>query len=389
MSLATQLKQIFRNFDQDKHSTIPKEKLVDVLRKLDDSFTDEELDCLFEQADKNGDGVIQYEEFVDFICFLDGGVSDTGDSSPYEYEDVTRIGMMTGKIQVGPKHEKDAKINTNITEESKRLDIDFGFDFGEPPIVIVSAQGQPGQTYPDGFGSTVVNVTSKGCQVNVGRQHNEVQSWGQDPALNWLAVKNCNTEMLRCGTVDVGPYKVDDDQTKEFEIKFHPAFPVGHIPVVACTALSEDFPDVVHPDTGEMGVKVPDTFSCTIRRLSRKRAIMRVARTCPKNKQWGQNLKVNWIATTMFPAFRIEVGSKPEDGVHELVKPNVEFLQKYSHEPTIFCMPQHERGSSCPDVFAVTPANVENDKLQLNMGKVHETSRGWGMNLYCHIFVIP
>lgn len=376
MSLASQLKMIFRNFDQDKHSTIPKDKLVDVLRKLDDSFTDEELDCLFEQADKNGDGVIQYEEFVDFICFLDGGVSDTGDSSPYEYEKTSHIQMMTGKLQVGPKHDET---------ESKRIDVDFGYDFGEPPVVIVSAQGQPGQTYPDGFGSTVVNVTSKGCQVNVGRQHNKVQSWGQDPALNWLAVHQ-SSEMLRAGTVDVGPYKVDDQGTKEFEIQFHPAFPPGHIPVLACTALSQDFPPM---DGYPNGIQVPDTFSCTIRRLSRKRAMMRVGRTNPSNKEWGQNLKVSWVATTMFPAFRIEVGSKPEDGVHELVKPNVEFCQKYSHEPTVFCMPQHERGSTYPDVFAVTPANVKNDSIQMNIGRVHETANGWGMSMYCHVFVIP
>lgn len=369
MSLAQQLKTIFRDFDQDKHSTIPKEKLVDVLRKLDDSFTDEELDCLFEQADKNGDGVIQYEEFVDFICFLDGGVSDSGDSSPYELGDWESSGstmaLMTGKLEVGSKDDE---------EESKRLDVDFGFDFGEPPIVIVSAQGQPGETYPDSFGSTVVNVTSTGCSINVGRQHNEVQSWGQNPQVNWLAIRRESTEMLQSGTVEVGPYEANDEGTAEFEIKFYPAFPTGTIPIVACTALGEDY---------------PDTFSCTIRRLSRKRAMMRVARTNPMHKEWGQNLKVSWIATTMFPSMRIEVGSKDEDGEHEMVRPDIAFPQKYAHEPTVFCMPQHERGSAYPDVMTVTPANVESDKLQLNIGRIHETALGWGMNLYCHIFVIP
>lgn len=69
--LASKLKELFRQFDSDQSSVITREKLTTVLKALNPSFTEAELDALFEVADKNKDGVIQYEEFVDFICFLD------------------------------------------------------------------------------------------------------------------------------------------------------------------------------------------------------------------------------------------------------------------------------------------------------------------------------
>lgn len=86
--LAKRLKAKFTEFDKDKSHTISKQKLNSVLSALDPSFTQEELDALFETADKNGNGVIEYEEFIDFICFLSedsSGVPAAG--APTVYKD--------------------------------------------------------------------------------------------------------------------------------------------------------------------------------------------------------------------------------------------------------------------------------------------------------------
>jgi Ca2+-binding EF-hand superfamily protein len=71
--LAAKLKAKFTEFDANKDHTISRKKLNTVLAGLDPTFTQEELDALFDTADKNGNGVIEYEEFIDFICFLGDG----------------------------------------------------------------------------------------------------------------------------------------------------------------------------------------------------------------------------------------------------------------------------------------------------------------------------
>eukprot|EP00746_Dinoflagellata_sp_MGD_P006561 gnl/MRDRNA2_/MRDRNA2_112867_c0_seq1.p1 gnl/MRDRNA2_/MRDRNA2_112867_c0~~gnl/MRDRNA2_/MRDRNA2_112867_c0_seq1.p1 ORF type:complete len:496 (-),score=102.05 gnl/MRDRNA2_/MRDRNA2_112867_c0_seq1:149-1561(-) len=68
--LAAKLKAKFIEFDTDKAHTISRTKLNSVLSGLDPTFTQEELNALFDTADKNQNGVIEYEEFIDFVCFL-------------------------------------------------------------------------------------------------------------------------------------------------------------------------------------------------------------------------------------------------------------------------------------------------------------------------------
>lgn len=70
-SLGARLKAIFSEFDSNKEHVIPREKLTQVLKGLDASWTEAELDTLFEIADKDGNGVIDYNEFVDFVCYID------------------------------------------------------------------------------------------------------------------------------------------------------------------------------------------------------------------------------------------------------------------------------------------------------------------------------
>lgn len=91
------MKTYFREFDEDSSHTISQEKLQSVLKHLDPTFTQEELDMLFDQADKNKNGVIEYDEFLDFVCFLgddDVGVPPVGGLPP----------VGAGEVSVSPQN---------------------------------------------------------------------------------------------------------------------------------------------------------------------------------------------------------------------------------------------------------------------------------------------
>jgi len=69
-SLSERLKKACPFPTQDH--VIPKAEMMVILKGLDPSWTKDELDTLFNIADKNKNGEISYSEFVDFICFMDG-----------------------------------------------------------------------------------------------------------------------------------------------------------------------------------------------------------------------------------------------------------------------------------------------------------------------------
>jgi len=288
-------------------------------------------------------------------------MSDTSDSSEFDGEGLSSLQFVSGRIEVGSKDDED---------ESMRQQVSFDYPFTEPPIVIVSAQGEG--SYPDAFGATVINPSENGFEVNVGRQHNECQSWGQNLTVNYFAVVPRNTELLQAGVVDVGGHD-NEDESIEVEIKFKPAFPKNAVPILMCSALGEDY---------------PDCFSATLRRVTRKKAKVRIARTNPNCKTWGQGLKLNWVATTIFPSQRIEIGSK-EEGDAALVVPGIEYPGKFKKKPTIFCITQHCSGSEFGDTFCATPCDVQKDNFQMNITRIHTEANGWGMDLRAHFVVIP
>eukprot|EP00931_Biecheleriopsis_adriatica_P004224 TRINITY_DN105926_c0_g1_i1.p1 TRINITY_DN105926_c0_g1~~TRINITY_DN105926_c0_g1_i1.p1 ORF type:complete len:413 (-),score=73.47 TRINITY_DN105926_c0_g1_i1:93-1331(-) len=76
LAIASQCKSIFRRFDLDSSGCISEKEFIEVLRQCDESLCEEQLQYLFRQADKNFDGSIQYEEFIDFIWDLGGNASD-------------------------------------------------------------------------------------------------------------------------------------------------------------------------------------------------------------------------------------------------------------------------------------------------------------------------
>jgi len=270
----------------------------------------------------------------------------------------------TGRVAVGAKEDE---------EESMRVQVVFDSPFPEPPVVICNVEGQEDTDWPDCFGCTVIATTEEGCEVNVGRCHKEVLSWGQELKLNWCAIYSKDTELLQAGTVEAGAKEGEDEDSLEVVIKFKTAFPKGTKPVVICTAFGEDY---------------PDCFSCTLRRVTRKHAFVRVARTNPQYKSWGQTLQINYVATLCFPSAVIEVGPKDSED-NSLTIPDITFPGKYKKKPTIFIVTHHESGSEYPDTFAVCSTNVQKESFQMNISRIHAEEVNWGMNLRADYVIIP
>ncbi|KAL3456177.1 hypothetical protein BJX64DRAFT_271181 [Aspergillus heterothallicus] len=59
-----ELREAFAVFDQDKSGTISADELRRVLRSIGDDVSDADVDEMVRMADVNGDGSIDYEEFV-------------------------------------------------------------------------------------------------------------------------------------------------------------------------------------------------------------------------------------------------------------------------------------------------------------------------------------
>ena len=59
-----QLKEAFRVFDKDQNGFISAAELRNVLTNLGEKLTDDEIDEMIREADVDGDGQINYEEFV-------------------------------------------------------------------------------------------------------------------------------------------------------------------------------------------------------------------------------------------------------------------------------------------------------------------------------------
>ena len=58
--------EAFKVFDTDKSGTLNKIELRHILTRIGDKFTDEEVDDIFKQADLDGNGEIDYREFVNY-----------------------------------------------------------------------------------------------------------------------------------------------------------------------------------------------------------------------------------------------------------------------------------------------------------------------------------
>ncbi|XP_002124710.2 uncharacterized protein LOC100186502 [Ciona intestinalis] len=61
---AIELEMAFKVFDRDNNGFISRDELRDVLRSMTENPTEEELDEMMREADTDGDGQIDYREFV-------------------------------------------------------------------------------------------------------------------------------------------------------------------------------------------------------------------------------------------------------------------------------------------------------------------------------------
>ena len=62
--MISQLKQAFNKVDTSKDGAISKEELKVLLKELGEAFTDEAAEDMIKVADLDGDGKIQFDEFL-------------------------------------------------------------------------------------------------------------------------------------------------------------------------------------------------------------------------------------------------------------------------------------------------------------------------------------
>ncbi|RDW68546.1 hypothetical protein BP5796_09203 [Coleophoma crateriformis] len=62
-----EMRSAFKVFDHDGSGTISKEEILRVMTSFGENLSEEELNSMLQEVDKNGDGTIDYDEFVNFI----------------------------------------------------------------------------------------------------------------------------------------------------------------------------------------------------------------------------------------------------------------------------------------------------------------------------------
>ena len=67
MTPAEEMRQMFKIFDPDQKGYVTKEELREVLKKLGLPFTDQQIDGMLDYADSEGDGKINYHEFIQMV----------------------------------------------------------------------------------------------------------------------------------------------------------------------------------------------------------------------------------------------------------------------------------------------------------------------------------
>ena len=64
IALRTRIRQAFKELDSDGNGYISKNEFASVMKKQSVKFTKAQLNAMMAEADKNGDGKIDYDEFV-------------------------------------------------------------------------------------------------------------------------------------------------------------------------------------------------------------------------------------------------------------------------------------------------------------------------------------
>ena len=66
--LRAELKQAFRLFDDDETGKITFKNLKRVAKELGENMTDEEIQEMIDEADRDGDGKVSFEEFMTMMA---------------------------------------------------------------------------------------------------------------------------------------------------------------------------------------------------------------------------------------------------------------------------------------------------------------------------------
>lgn len=61
------LREVFREFDRNSNGSLSKTELSALLNKINLSVDEKYLDALIKKLDVNGNGSVEFEEFVHFI----------------------------------------------------------------------------------------------------------------------------------------------------------------------------------------------------------------------------------------------------------------------------------------------------------------------------------
>ncbi|KAF8823390.1 calmodulin-like protein [Lentinula edodes] len=62
-----EIRQAFQVFDKDGNGTISAKELKAVMESLGEKLSDKEVDAMIQEADLDGDGCINYQEFVNMM----------------------------------------------------------------------------------------------------------------------------------------------------------------------------------------------------------------------------------------------------------------------------------------------------------------------------------
>lgn len=140
-SLTSTFQAAFEDYWQTDHTlSISRDQMKETIRKLDASCSDAELDTLFDSADRNMNGRIEYEEFIEFV-FSHDQVADLAmheldllqlaAGTKAEEADLAKILEISKKDALGEEHvqmESDAAfkqaLEASVTEDARRRALD-------------------------------------------------------------------------------------------------------------------------------------------------------------------------------------------------------------------------------------------------------------------------
>jgi len=130
------LKDVFRQYDQNGDGTISPEELKAVLLAIGGGFTDDEIGTVFRSMDCNRDGKVQFEEFVDWLTNDQASFTDL--CSTVEPE-----GNRHGKIQSALRKGLPEGVRAALSDDVALADLQdlaISFTGDEPDFVDVTSR---------------------------------------------------------------------------------------------------------------------------------------------------------------------------------------------------------------------------------------------------------